>query len=158
VLAGVFSFVMSVEITPAGKRGSKLPRAAIAMMGVMPGLYRLLGGRAMGPTLVLTTIGAKSGQKRDAHLTAFPEGDGWLVVASKGGDATHPAWFVNMARHPDQVWVQVGKRKLRVEPATLKGAARGTAWKRIVAEFSNYAEYEEKTDREIPVIRLTPVE
>jgi deazaflavin-dependent oxidoreductase (nitroreductase family) len=149
---------MPVEITPTGTRGSKLPRAAIAMMGVMPGLYRLLGGRAMGPTLVLTTIGSRSGQKRDVHLTAFPEGDGWLVVGSKGGDPTHPAWFVNMARHPDQVWVQVGKRKVRVEPATLNGANRAAAWKRIVAEFSNYADYEKKTDREIPVIRLTPAE
>jgi deazaflavin-dependent oxidoreductase (nitroreductase family) len=149
---------MSVEITPTGTRGGKLPRAAIAMMGVMPGLYRLLGGRAMGRTLVLTTIGARTGYKRDAHLTAFPEGDGWLVVASKGGDATHPAWFVNMARHPDQVWVQVGRRKVRVKPETLKGAARAAAWKRIVAEFSNYGDYERKTDREIPVIRLTPVE
>jgi hypothetical protein len=79
---------MSVEIPRSGTRGSKMPRAAIAVMGLMPGLYRLLGGRAMGPTLILTTIGAKTGQKRDAQLTAFPEGDGWLVVASKGGDAT----------------------------------------------------------------------
>jgi len=149
---------MSVEIPRSGTRGSKMPRAAIAVMGLMPGLYRLLGGRAMGPTLILTTIGAKTGQKRDAQLTAFPEGDGWLVVASKGGDATHPAWFVNMARHPDQVWVQAGNRKVRVKPETLKGALRTTSWKRIVSEFANYGAYEQKTDREIPVIRLTPVE
>jgi len=50
---------MSVEIPRSGTRGSKMPRAAIAVMGLMPGLYRLLGGRAMGPTLILTTIGAK---------------------------------------------------------------------------------------------------
>lgn len=123
---------------------------------MMPGLYRLLGGRAMGPTLILTTIGARTGLRRDAHLTAFPEGDGWLVVASKGGDATHPAWFINMARHPDQVWVQVGTRKVHVKPETLKGSVRSTAWKRIVSQFSNYRGYEQRTDREIPVIRLTP--
>jgi deazaflavin-dependent oxidoreductase (nitroreductase family) len=149
---------MSVEITPTGTRGGKLPRVAIAMMGLMPGLYRLLGGRAMGPTLVLTTIGSKTAQKRDAHLTAFPEGGGWLVVASKGGEATHPAWFVNMARRPDQVWVQVGKRKVRVKPETLNGDARAAAWTRIVAESSIYDDYARKTDREIPVVRLTPVE
>ena len=128
-----------------------------AMMGLMPGLYRLLNGRGMGATLILTTVGAKSGQKRDAHLTAFPSGDGWLVVASKGGAAAHPAWYINMARHPDEVWVQVGSRRARVKPASLKGADRAEAWKRIVSKYSNYGEYEKKTDREIPVIRLTPV-
>ena len=149
---------MSVEMPPKGTRGSKLPRPAIVLMGLMPGLYHLLGGRAMGPTLVLTTIGSKTGQKRDAHLSTFPDGDGWLVIASKGGDPNHPAWFVNMARHPDQVWVQVGSRKMRVKPETLKSADRAGAWKRIVSQASHYGVYQSKTDREIPVIRLTPVE
>jgi deazaflavin-dependent oxidoreductase (nitroreductase family) len=148
---------MSVEVTPKGSRGSKMPRAAVAMMGLMPGLYRVLKGRGMGPTLVLTTVGAKSGEKRDAHLTAFPEGDGWLVVASKGGSATHPAWYLNMAGHPDEIWVQVGNRRTRVTAENVKGEARAKAWRRIVSEFSNYAQYEKKTDREIPVVRLTPV-
>jgi deazaflavin-dependent oxidoreductase (nitroreductase family) len=134
-----------------------MPRAAIVVMGLIPGLYRLLNGRGMGRTLVLTTVGAKTGQKRDAHLTAFPEGGGWLVVASKGGSATHPAWFLNMARHPEKIWVQVGSRRLRVSAESLKGAERANAWRRIVSEFSNYADYEKKTDREIPVVKLTPV-
>ena len=148
---------MSVEVTPQGSRGAKMPRAAVAMMGLMPRLYRVLSGRGMGPTLVLTTVGAKSGEKRDAHLTAFPEGDGWLVVASKGGSSTHPAWYLNMAGHPDEIWVQVGNRRTRVTAESLKGEARAKAWRRIVSEFSNYAQYEKKTDREIPVVRLTPV-
>jgi deazaflavin-dependent oxidoreductase (nitroreductase family) len=148
---------MPVEIPPPGSRGEKMPGAAVAIMGVIPRLYRLLGGRGMGRTVILTTVGAKSGKKRDAHLMGFAEGDGWLVVASKGGDPKHPAWFLNMARHPDQVWVQVGSRRMRVRPETVKGDARAKAWKRIVSEFSNYAGYEKKTDREIPVIHLTPV-
>jgi len=123
----------------------------------MPGLYRLLKGRGMGWSLILTTVGAKTGLKRDAHLTTFPEGDGWLVVASKGGDPRHPAWYTNMAAHPDEVWVQVGNRRLRVKPETLKGAERANAWRRIVSEYANYGTYEKKTDREIPVVRLTPV-
>ncbi len=134
-----------------------MPRAAVAAMGLMPGLYRLVGGRGMGPTLILTTIGAKTGRRRHAHLRAFPEGDGWLVVGSKGGNPTHPAWFVNMARHPDQVWVQAGTRKVHVKPETMKGVVRASAWKRIVADASNFGDYERKTDREIPVVRLTPV-
>src|SRR5713101_5829046 len=123
---------MSVEITPTGSRGGKMSRVAIALMGLMPRLYRLLDGRGMGWSLILTTVGAKSGQKREAHLTAFPDGDGWLVVASRGGSAGHPAWYLNMARHPDQVWVQVSSRRTRVKPETLKGAARAKAWQRVV--------------------------
>jgi deazaflavin-dependent oxidoreductase (nitroreductase family) len=151
--------MMSVDITPSGSRGGKMPRAAVAVLGLMPSLYRLLNGRGMGPTLVLTTVGAKSGLKRDAHLTAFPQGqgDGWLVVGSKGGDAAHPAWYLNMARHPDEIWVQVGSRRTRVKAETLKGADRAKAWQRIVSKMSNYSGYEKKTDREIPVVRLTPV-
>jgi deazaflavin-dependent oxidoreductase (nitroreductase family) len=146
-----------VEVTAPGTRGWKMPRAAIVVMGLIPAMYRVTKGRGMGRTLVLTTVGAKTGQKRDAHLTAFPEGGSWLVVASKGGSATHPAWYLNMARHPDEIWVQVGGRRTRVTADSLKGAERAKAWTRIVSEFSNYGDYEKKTDREIPVVRLTPV-
>lgn len=148
---------MSVEITPRGSHGWKMPRALILGMGLIPAVYRLVNGRGLGATLVLTTVGAKSGQKRDAHLTAFPEGDGWLVVASKGGSATHPAWYINLARHPDEVWVQAGRRRTRVKAESLKGADRAKAWKRIVSTYSQYGDYEKRTDREIPVVRLTPV-
>lgn len=148
---------MSVDVTPSGSRGWKMPRAAVAFLGLMPGLYRLVKGRGMGPTLVLTTVGAKTGRKRDAHLTSFPDGGGWLVVASKGGSPTHPAWYLNMAAHPDEIWAQLGSRRTAVRAETLKGDQRAKAWRRIVSEFSNYGEYEKKTDREIPVVRLTPV-
>ena len=150
---------MPVDLTPAGERGSKMPRAAVAILGVMPGLYRLVNGRGMGPSLVLTTVGGKSGLKRDAHLTSFPveQGDGWLVIASKGGSPTHPAWYFNMASHPEEIWVQVGNRRTRVTAETLKGDDRARAWRRITSKFTNYSDYEKKTDREIPVVSLTPV-
>ena len=148
---------MSLEIPPPGTRGEKMPGAAVAIMGLIPPVYRLLGGRGMGRTVVLTTVGAKSGKKRDVHLMSFAEGDAWLVVASKGGDPKHPGWYLNMAHHPDQVWVQAGTRRVRVKPELVKGADRAKAWQRVVSEFSNYAKYEKTTDREIPVVRLTPV-
>ena len=148
---------MPVEVTASGSHGWKMPRAAIVVMGLIPRVYRLVNGRGLGRTLVLTTVGAKTGQKRDAHLTSFPEGDGWLVVASKGGSATHPAWYINMARHPDEIWVQAGSRHTQVKAESLKGAERDKAWRRVVSEFSNYGDYEKKTDREIPVVRLTPL-
>jgi deazaflavin-dependent oxidoreductase (nitroreductase family) len=134
-----------------------MPQFAKTILGVMPRLYRLLNGRGMGPTLILTTVGAKSGRKREVHLTAFREGDGWLVVGSRGGSTGHPAWYLNMARHPDEVWVQVGSRFTRVKTETLKGDARAKAWQRIVSKYSTYSAYQRSTDREIPVIRLTPV-
>jgi deazaflavin-dependent oxidoreductase (nitroreductase family) len=148
---------MPVEVTAPGSRGWKMPRAAIVLMGLIPRVYRLVNGRGMGGTLILTTVGVKTGKKRDAQLTLFPDGDAWLVVASKGGSATHPAWYLNMAAHPDKIWAQVGSRRVRVNADTLKGDARASAWQRITSQYSNYSDYEKKTDREIPVVRLTPV-
>ena len=151
--------VMSVHVTPKGTRGTKMPSGPVvgAAMVVVTGLYRLLGGRGMGKTGIVTTVGAKTGKQREAQVAVFAERDGWLVVGSKGGSATHPAWFVNMARNPDKVWMQVGRRRVRVAPESLTGAARDAAWKRIVSEAPNFGSYEQKTDREIPVIHLTPI-
>ena len=117
-------------------------------------------GRFMGfPILVLTTIGAKTGQERSHILGGFPDGhDAWLVVASKGGAADHPAWFHNIAKNPDQVWVQVGNRKFRANVESLQGKERSDAYQRVVNVAPNYGDYLKKTDREIPVLRVTPAE
>jgi deazaflavin-dependent oxidoreductase (nitroreductase family) len=86
----------------------------------------------------------------------FPDGeDAWLVVASAGGSAHHPAWYHNIATHPDQVWIEFGGRQLRVTPTQLDGDARAGAWQRITQLQPRYAGYEQKTDRAIPVIRLS---
>ena len=107
--------------------------------------------------LLLTTVGARSGQRRTAALARFPDGDGrWLIVGSAGGAARHPGWFINLARNPDQVWAEVGRLRLKVTPDLLRGDDRTAAWQRIIARSPNFAAYERKTDREIPVVRLTP--
>jgi len=109
------------------------------------------------PIVLLTTIGARTGQERTHVLGGFAEGnDAWLVVASNGGAATHPAWFINLAKNPDKIWIEVGNRKLRVAADSLKGQARLDALARVAAVAPRYGEYQKKTDREIPVIRLTP--
>ena len=72
------------------------------------------------------------------------------------GRSQTPGWYLNLARRPDQVWLQVGSRRMRFD-LNWKGDARAEAWTRIVAEYSNYGGYEKKTDRVIPVVRLTPV-
>jgi len=106
--------------------------------------------------VVLTTLGSKSGLERSSTVASFPEGEGtWLVVASMGGEANHPSWYVNLAKHPDRVFLQAHGERFRVRPESLHGEDRAAAWKRITSKAANFAEYQTKTDREIPVVRLT---
>lgn len=108
------------------------------------------------PLLLLETIGAKSGQKHTVMLGWFPDidDDGWLVVASYAGAARHPSWFLNMARDPEHVWIEIDKHRYLVRPESLKGDERATAWQRIASLSPGYGRYQTKTDREIPIIRL----
>src|SRR2546425_7331470 len=148
---------MSVELTPSGTRGATMPRISKPLMKVlMPIANLFLRFRGMR-LLSLTTVGARSGQEHAVDLSYFPDGDdAWLIVASFGGSPRHPAWYFNMARNPDKIWVTMAGRKLRVRAESLAGEARTVAWRRIVAEQPIYGGYEQKTDRAIPVVRLTP--
>ena len=157
---------MAVELAPRGTRGRrppKLPRPLLnAMTGLSVAFFRLLGSRVrvMGADLLLlTTVGAKTGRTRRTVLGWFPDGDrAWLVLASYAGATSHPAWYLNMARNPYKIWVEVGKRRLKVRPESLEGTERVEAWRRIAAQSPGYAAYQEKTDRQIPVVRLTQAE
>jgi deazaflavin-dependent oxidoreductase (nitroreductase family) len=158
---------MGIEVPPSGTRGAKAPavlnRVFAPFMRLQVSRYRRSQGpeqpRMMDfPAVVLTTVGAKSGQQRTVPLGGFPDGhDAWLVVASAGGAARHPAWFINMARNPDKVWVEVGQRKFQARAESLRGERREEALRRIAAVSPRYAAYQKKTDREIPIVRLTPV-
>jgi deazaflavin-dependent oxidoreductase (nitroreductase family) len=124
---------------------------------VIFGLFRnrnFFGGRL----LKLTTVGARSGEQRTSTLAYFPDIDGnaWIIIGSANGAAKQPSWIFNVAKHPDQVWIELGSRKVKVTPVTLEGEERALAWKRVVAQSPVYAGYETKTDREIPVLRLSP--
>jgi deazaflavin-dependent oxidoreductase (nitroreductase family) len=146
---------MTVTITPNGTRGFKAPAAFRPLARLHASIYKLVGGRGHRNMVVLTTLGSKSGQERSSTVASFPEGEGtWLVVASMGGEARHPRWYVNLAKHPDHVYLQVRGKRHRVKPTSLHGADRSIAWKRITSEMPNFAEYQTKTDREIPVVRL----
>lgn len=151
---------MAIEIPPAGTRGSKAPPSGPVvrgMMSVVRRVHRLTGDKMSGqPLLHLHTIGAKSGQPRTSVVMAFADGDNsWLVVASRGGTAGHPSWLYNMAVHPDQIEVEIDGRRMRVTAQTLAGEERATAWARITSTQPRFSGYESKTDREIPVVRLT---
>lgn len=109
------------------------------------------------PSLELTTIGRKSGQPRSVMLSApVVDGDTIVVVASRGGDPTHPAWFLNLRDNPDvDVSFQAGpKRQMTARIATTEERAK--LWPRVVETWREYGRYQERTSREIPLVLLTP--
>jgi deazaflavin-dependent oxidoreductase (nitroreductase family) len=150
---------MSFQKTPGGTRGVRTPPSNPVTRLIMKGMtkwHRRSGDKFQGMDLLyLTTVGAKSGQQRQSTVSWFADGpDAWLIVASAGGSAHHPAWYHNIAAHPDQVWAEIGGQRIRVTPVQLDGEERASAWQQITARQPRYAGYESKTDRSIPVIRL----
>jgi deazaflavin-dependent oxidoreductase (nitroreductase family) len=113
-------------------------------------------GRMMGfNALVLTTIGAKTGTERTNPVGWFPGPDGsWLIVASAAGAPRNPAWYHNIAAHPDKVKIEVDGRTIPVNAEQLHGAERDQAWQQIAVASPRFRQYQDKTDRELPVIRL----
>src|SRR5262249_32668586 len=79
----------------------------------------------------------------------------WLIVASLAGAPRHPAWFFNMAKNPSDIWLEVGTERFKVGGESLEGQERTEALARIAAIAPRYGTYQQKTDREIPVVRLT---
>ncbi len=126
-------------------------------------MLKVTGGRfgydiSNMPVLELTTIGRKSGQARSVMLTSpIQEGDTIVVVASRGGDDQHPAWFLNLRDQPDvQVsWKGATAKQMRARIADADERVR--LWPMIVADHKNYAGYQRKTDREIPLVLIDPV-
>jgi len=157
---------VSVRITPSGTRGSgfgNMPRWALGVYKAMNRVMFAVAGRRMRiqgqPLLQLETIGAKSGARRFTNLGRFEdEGrtDSWLVVASAAGAAKHPAWYFNLARRPDEAWATVNGRRVAVRAESLSGEERVRAWDRVVSLAPGYGRYTVVTDREIPIVRLTP--
>jgi deazaflavin-dependent oxidoreductase (nitroreductase family) len=155
-----------IEIPPRGTRGAWTPWGGFLMRIFKPMMdgqvsrYRKTAGSTppvmMGlPTVLLTTVGARTGNEHTHVLGGFAEGDdAWVVVASKSGASTHPHWFINLAKNPDSVWLEVGNRKVKVRPTLLKGQERDAALAKITAIAPRYGGYQKKTDRRIPVIRL----
>ncbi|MEU0842154.1 nitroreductase/quinone reductase family protein [Streptomyces sp. NPDC005962] len=122
-------------------------------------IVRKGGGKMLGglDALVLTTVGKKSGEPRKSPVCWFPGEDGsWLIVASANGAAKNPAWYYNLAAHPDQASITLTGRTVPVVAEQLHGEERERAWRGIVNASERFGQYEQKTDRELPVIRLTP--
>jgi len=115
-----------------------------------------LGWRAGGmPVLELTTTGRKSGQPRTVMLTSpVQQGDAIVIVASRGGDDHHPAWFLNLRDHPDVEVAFGGKPKQSMRARVATAEERAALWPRVTAAYKGYAGYQTKTDREIPLVLL----
>jgi deazaflavin-dependent oxidoreductase (nitroreductase family) len=108
------------------------------------------------PVIILTSRGAKSGKIRKTPLMRVEHDGRYAAVASRGGTPTHPVWYHNLVADP-QVELQDGPVKQDMTARELTGDERRVWWDRAVAAFPDYADYQRKTDREIPVFVVEPV-
>jgi deazaflavin-dependent oxidoreductase (nitroreductase family) len=116
-----------------------------------------VGGYFEGATmLLLHTKGAKSGLHRTNPLVYVPDGDRYVVIASKGGSHTHPDWYYNLLADPNAE-IEVGTQRFPVRATVVTGLERDELYARQVERRPGFADYEKKTTRKIPVIALEPV-
>ncbi len=109
------------------------------------------------PRLILTTIGAKSGQPRVTPLIYLPDGDRVVVIASRGGDMRHPGWYHNLRANP-RATLLIGGRSANYQAREASGAEREQLWRRAVALYPGYAVYQRRAARrQIPVMVLTEI-
>jgi deazaflavin-dependent oxidoreductase (nitroreductase family) len=121
-------------------------------------LYRLSGGRLGGtfrgaPVLLLSHVGRKSGRRRTNPLLYLWDGDDLVIVASKGGSARHPAWWVNLRASPTTT-VEVGREKRTVTASQASPEEKARLWPRLVEMYPDYDKYQARTARDIPVVIL----
>jgi deazaflavin-dependent oxidoreductase (nitroreductase family) len=125
-------------------------------------VLKISGGRvgwdaARMPVLQLTTVGRRSGQPRTVMLTSpYQEGSTFVVVASRGGDDEHPAWFLNLRDNPDVEVTMKGRAKQRMHARIATADERARLWPLVTAGHKNYAGYQTKTERQIPLVLLDP--
>ena len=106
-------------------------------------------------TIHLTTTGARTGEPRRVEILAQPYGEGAIVIASKAGAPTHPAWFHNLVANPE-VTIEVGDLKVKARARVAEPTERDPLWEQTKAAFPGFRDYEEKTERVIPVVVLEP--
>ena len=145
--------------TPTQERVGNVVIRVMSWLNILA--YRASGGRIGGrflggsPVLLLTTVGRRSGQPRTAPVLYLADGENLVVVASKGGFSHHPAWFGNLEAHP-HVKVQLGSRERPMWARRATAEEKTALWPRLVAMYSDFANYQARTDRDIPVVILEP--
>jgi deazaflavin-dependent oxidoreductase (nitroreductase family) len=124
-------------------------------------LYRASGGRVGHrfrggpPMLLLNHVGARSAVTRTTPLVYLRDGENIVLIASKGGHPRHPAWFHNLRAHPETT-VQIGSQRLSVRARVADADERARLWPQAVAIYAGYETYQQRTDREIPLVILEP--
>jgi deazaflavin-dependent oxidoreductase (nitroreductase family) len=108
------------------------------------------------PIIVLTTVGARTGKIRKTPLMRVDHDGAYALVASLGGAPQHPLWYWNLMADPDHVSMQDGATRFDVDVRLLDGEERATWWERAVSAYPDYADYQSRTDRVIPVFLATP--
>jgi deazaflavin-dependent oxidoreductase (nitroreductase family) len=136
-----------VELQKAATRGHR--------MLLQSPLGPLLSTTPFGRMLVLHTTGRRSGQRRETPLSYTMDGEAYVVIASDGGSPHDPDWYLNLQADPD-VEVDVRGQRRRVHAETVAGAERDRLWRHAVRSYGGYAQYQARTDRQIPVVRLSP--
>jgi deazaflavin-dependent oxidoreductase (nitroreductase family) len=124
-------------------------------------VYRATGGRigqrmpGLPPLLLLDHVGAKTGERRTTPLVYMPDGDDFVVVASKGGFPNNPGWLHNLRAHP-RTEVQIGRQRTRVLATEATAQERRRIWPRAVEYNPHWGRYQQRTDRKIPIVILRP--
>jgi F420H(2)-dependent quinone reductase len=124
--------------------------------------YEATGGQEAAdlrgrPIIVLTSIGAKTGKLRKTALMRVEHDGVYAVVGSMGGAPKHPVWYYNLKKNP-RVELQDGPTKLEYTAREVTGAEKAVWWERAVATWPDYAKYQTRTERQIPVFVLEPVD
>lgn len=124
-------------------------------------VFRATGGRlgakfiGGAPVFLLITTGRKSGQPRTAPLLYLRDGNDYVVVASKGGMSHHPLWFNNLEANPDAE-VEIGNQKIKVRARRANDEEKARLWPKLVEMYPDYDDYQARTERNIPVVLLSP--
>ncbi|NYF09187.1 deazaflavin-dependent oxidoreductase (nitroreductase family) [Leifsonia sp. AK011] len=121
--------------------------------------FRAHGGYVGAPfnsdkLVLLHHVGAKSGVARVSPLMSFPDEEGWVIVASKGGAPENPGWYYNLLANPDTE-IEFGTETIPVRASVIPADERAPLWADITAKNAGFASYERRTERVIPLVRLT---
>jgi deazaflavin-dependent oxidoreductase (nitroreductase family) len=125
------------------------------------GLYRRSGGRlgaklpGGAPVCLLTTIGRKSGEPRTMPLLYLRHGDDIVIVASKGGYSVHPQWYLNLVANPN-VTIEIGRERLAFTARVADADEKAALWPKLLDVYSSFDDYQQRTERDIPVIVCSP--
>jgi deazaflavin-dependent oxidoreductase (nitroreductase family) len=145
--------------TPTEERIGSFVVKVMSMLNVLA--YRVSGGRIGGtflrgaPVCLVTVIGRKSGEPHTIPLLYLEDGDDLVIVASKGGMSKHPVWYLNLVAHP-RCEVEIGTEHRSMVARRVSADEKTALWPRLCAMYPDYADYQQRTTRDIPVLRLSP--